>query len=584
MTESEQPADLVAGRYRILGQARTDEEIVTFRADDARSGERVALLILRETADDSASAVNAFRTGIHRWFALEHPALPEALEAGHDRGVEYAAAQWPGDIVLSQLIRKSEGLSIPRAVDIGIQLCSLYTYLRASGMSTTMLTLDDIILNGRGDARCAPAAVLAAIARGADGSPAMDVARIGEFLRQMLGPHWDNDASLRNIILKATAPDPAGRYPTPRALALALAAYWQRRWRSLPRRPVYDSLALPQPTAPERRAAAVPATGRALPFWDSASIALLTLAAVAVLGLIPLWATVYARYTRPLAVAPLPTAQDTEGTLVPDLTGLDEGTAWSLLEQAGLHLLVASQEYSDEIPLGSIIRQTPEGGQRVPKDTVVRVVLSQGTGKTIVPNVVGQPYTTAEAVLAEHNLNALRQEIWSEQASNLVVEQEPPADAEVIPGTTVVLRISAGRTLSIGAVLGDVGKLLTVKPDKGALRPGETLRVALRWQAFRATEQRLSVFVHMVSEDGVLVAQHDGEPDNGNRPTSSWTAGEVIVDTHLVTLPDSAPPGTYTVRVGLYLPGPNQRIPVVDAGQVDAQDNALIVHTVNVLP
>lgn len=581
MTELDQPADLVAGHYRILGRARTDQETITYRAEDVRSRERVALLVLRDSADDSASALNAFRVGIHRWFGLEHPTLPEPLEAGHDRGVEYAAAEWPGDIVLSRLLRTSQGLSAPRAVDIGIQMCSLFTYFRASGLSTTMLSLDDITLNARGDIRCAPAAVLTSIARGADGSPPMDVARIGGFLRELLGAAWDADPTLRDIILTAVAPDPSARHPTPAALAQALASHWQQRWNSLPRRAAYDSLALPHPAMRERPRTAVE---HALPFWDSATVALVAVAVVALLGLIPLWASVYARYTRPLAVAPLPTAQDTAGTLVPDLTGLDEATAWALLEQQGLHLLVASQEHSDDIPLGSVIRQMPPGGQRVPAGSTVHVVLSQGTGKTIVPDVVGQPYATAETLLAERNLNALRQEIWSEQASDLVVEQEPEANAEVVPGTTVVLRTSAGRTLSIGATLGDVAQLLTVEPDTSSMKPGETLQVALRWRASRGTAERLSVFVHMVSEGGVLTAQHDGEPANGSRPTTSWVSGDIITDIHLVTLPESAPAGTYTVRVGLYLPGPNQRVPVVDAGQVEAQDNALIVHTVTVLP
>jgi len=578
--ERDWPADLVAGCYRILGRARADEDTITFRAEDARSDERVALLVMRDFSDDSAQAANAFRAGIHRWLALDHPGLPEPLEAGQDRGVEYAAAQWPGDIVLSQLVRKAEGLSTPRAVDVCIQMCSLFVYLREAGLSTTMLTPDDIVLNARGDVQLAPATVLTAIARGADGSAAMDVARIGGFLRDMLGAQWQRDPGLRDIVLTATSPDPSARYPDPKALAQVLAAYWRRRWHSLPQRASYDLLALPRPSAPQPRSS----MARAAPLWDSATIALLALAAVAILGLIPLWAAVYARYTRPVAVAPLPTVPDTIGILVPDLTGLDEATAWALLEQEGLHLLVVSQEYSEEAPLGSIVRQMPEGGQRVAGDTAVNVVLSKGSDKIIVPNVVGQTFATAEATLAEHNLNALRQEIWSEQASDLVVEQEPQANTEAIPGTAVVLRISAGRTLSIGATFADVAQLLTVEPDRSSLRPGETLQVTLRWRALRATDQRYFVFVHMVSEEGVLTAQHDGEPANDTRPTTSWAADDIISDTHLLTLPAAAPTGTYTVRVGLYLPGFNQRLPVVDSGQVDAQDNALIVCTVDVLP
>lgn len=313
-------------------------------------------------------------------------------------------------------------------------------------------------------------------------------------------------------------------------------------------------------------------------------IALAAVALVAILGLIPLWATVYARYAAPVALAPSPGAPDASTVLVPDLTGLDEATAWALLAQTGLLAEVAGQEYSDAVPLGRILRQNPPGGERAPRGSTVRLVLSKGSEKTTVPDVVGQSYSAAEAALAGSNLNAARQDVWSESPSDTVIAQDPPAGTQVIPGTTVLLRVSSGRTLNVNATLGDVARLLTAEADRGTLRPGETLHITFRWQALRPVQNRYSVFVHLVNASGQIVTQDDSEPARGSRPTTTWAAGEVIPDAHTLTLPASAAPGEYRVLVGLYLPEANERVPVVQSGRADSEGNALVVHRVVARP
>jgi len=73
------------------------------------------------------------------------------------------------------------------------------------------------------------------------------------------------------------------------------------------------------------------------------------------------------------------------------------------------------------------------------------------------------------------------------------------------------------------------------------------------------------VFVHLLDKGGQLVAQTDSAPAGGSRPTSSWGEGQVIVDRHGLLLSDEVAPGSYEVRVGLYLPATGERVPVLDA-------------------
>jgi hypothetical protein len=80
---------------------------------------------------------------------------------------------------------------------------------------------------------------------------------------------------------------------------------------------------------------------------------------------------------------------------------------------------------------------------------------------------------------------------------------------------------------------------------------GERLGVVLQWTPV-APMPPLSVFVHLVDGSGRIVAQSDGEPAGGARPTTGWRAGEVIVEVRELVLPPGADLGNVEIRIGLY--------------------------------
>ena len=85
------------------------------------------------------------------------------------------------------------------------------------------------------------------------------------------------------------------------------------------------------------------------------------------------------------------------------------------------------------------------------------------------------------------------------------------------------------------------------------LTPGASFTTTLYWRARgSAPGKDYSVFVHVVGPEGATWTQSDGWPAQGSAPTSSWAADQVIVDVHAMTLPAEAPPGRYTIYVGLY--------------------------------
>jgi hypothetical protein len=88
--------------------------------------------------------------------------------------------------------------------------------------------------------------------------------------------------------------------------------------------------------------------------------------------------------------------------------------------------------------------------------------------------------------------------------------------------------------------------------DRRRLRPGETLNLTLYWTALDAVPLNYSVFAHVRGEGESLWAGEDAWPQDGAAPTSTWRAGEVVVDTYALTLKADTPPGQYHVEVGLY--------------------------------
>jgi len=92
---------------------------------------------------------------------------------------------------------------------------------------------------------------------------------------------------------------------------------------------------------------------------------------------------------------------------------------------------------------------------------------------------------------------------------------------------------------------------------------GEALEVTLHWQAEHTPEADYTVFVHLLDEEGNLVAQHDGPPREGSYPTSWWLSEQVILDRHTIQLTEPIS-GPTRLLVGLYDPLTLARLPAYD--------------------
>ncbi len=98
------------------------------------------------------------------------------------------------------------------------------------------------------------------------------------------------------------------------------------------------------------------------------------------------------------------------------------------------------------------------------------------------------------------------------------------------------------------------------------------IRLTTTWQVESPPESDATVFAHLVGSDGALVTQADGYPLLGMRPFWLWRPGEVLRDVRYFA---PAPPGEYTIRLGLWDFTAQARLPAVTADGTLLPDRAV---------
>jgi hypothetical protein len=108
------------------------------------------------------------------------------------------------------------------------------------------------------------------------------------------------------------------------------------------------------------------------------------------------------------------------------------------------------------------------------------------------------------------------------------------------------------------------------------------IELILYWSATTPVTARYKVFTHILgnqfnpTQGSFLWGQHDAEPDNFNRPTTTWIPGEIVVDRHVIQIDAAAPPGRYRIEIGLYDGLSGRRLKVRDKQGVVLGDHIIL--------
>jgi beta-lactam-binding protein with PASTA domain len=155
------------------------------------------------------------------------------------------------------------------------------------------------------------------------------------------------------------------------------------------------------------------------------------------------------------ATGPETTATDTTGTdtaptppaaatrPVPDVTGVGVQEARAVLEEAGLRVRV--RRMASDQPEGDVIGQRPAAEASVSEHGLVTLTVSSGPEGATVPDVIGEPASTARQELQQAGLRVEIERVASSKPVGTVIRQSPEAGTDVDDGTVVSLQVAKPR-------------------------------------------------------------------------------------------------------------------------------------------
>jgi serine/threonine-protein kinase len=129
---------------------------------------------------------------------------------------------------------------------------------------------------------------------------------------------------------------------------------------------------------------------------------------------------------------------------VPAVEGQSREDAERALTEAGFKVEV-EEAFSDSVPAGDVISQSPQGGRQATKGRTVTITVSRGVEGVEVPQLTGLSRDEAEQQLSGLGLTAEVTEEESSRPPGTVLNQDPGAGTSVERGAAVRLTVAKAR-------------------------------------------------------------------------------------------------------------------------------------------
>lgn len=170
---------------------------------------------------------------------------------------------------------------------------------------------------------------------------------------------------------------------------------------------------------------------------------------------------------------------------IPPLTGQTLAEAKRSGENGGFKVVEGEQKNCDQ-PKGKVCDQDPKAGDKVERNTEVKVSLSKGPVQIEVPSVIGQSFDKAKAQLESLGFTVTQKQEESSQPTGQVTKQDPDAGEKAEKGAEITLTVAtqaASKTVPsvVGRPFDDAKKQLTdlgftvTREDEDSTQPANTV-------------------------------------------------------------------------------------------------------------
>lgn len=132
--------------------------------------------------------------------------------------------------------------------------------------------------------------------------------------------------------------------------------------------------------------------------------------------------------------------------VVPSTVGASQNEVNAALNPLGLTSMIVEKQFSEEIPEGHVIQSIPEGGGRIDQGGTVKLVISKGPERFVLPSVAGLTPDVAQKIIGKLPLviQPLVEEFSTSVPKGYVIDSNPPTGEKVKRGSSVIIRVSKG--------------------------------------------------------------------------------------------------------------------------------------------
>ncbi len=496
-----QPGTVINQRYTIIEKIGIGGMAIVYRAKDEKLERYVTFKVLKEEYTSDEQFVRRFDVEARAAARLTHPNIVNVYDVGCQDLIYYIVMEYIDGVTLKELINKKAPFDNKEILGISIQIASALEHAHKNNIVHRDIKPQNILVTQNGTvkvtdfgiARAASSATLTTDSVGSvhyfspeqarggfvdaksdlyslgivmyematgnlpfDGDSAVSLAykHINEQLPNMEDFNHDLSASLKNIILKAAEKNTFNRYKDAESLNSDLKRALTNAAGDFVKKST-DFIDSPTVKITEEEINTIRGKGMT---HDEYSVLLeepddvnkkkmrkkkeknvIIAAIVTAFAIIALITSVGVYYISNTVNPKIP---------VPNLKGHTFEDALKTAEDLEIYL-DKTEAHDDVVPEGEIISQNLGADEIIYKGETLTVVVSLGTDKIEIPDVINKEITDAYSYFEDLDVDVKPEYAYSDTITkNVVISQDPLPKEMVVKGSAVTLTISMGKEVT----------------------------------------------------------------------------------------------------------------------------------------
>ena len=507
------------GRYEMISVLGIGGMAVVYKAFDHKLKRHVAIKVLRDDVAMDQVSRRRFRTEYQAVGMLSHPNIRAVYDVVSSGDTEYIVMEYVDGINLKQYLKKKGALSWKEVLHFSTQIAKALSHAHSKGIIHMDIKPQNIILPRDGTVKIAdfgiahleeeavdhgddPDEALGSIhyiapeqARGETVDARTDIYSLGVVMYEMLTGRipFDGDSvaevavkhftispdaptflnpeippELEEITLKAMQPNPADRYPVAtdmladledfrkgQTAAIGVVVKRALAEEAIRRQPRRDEVNVVIKNVPRiSKTGELSREGYVRRRSRAKSISMLLGFAIVLIFIVGMFAFVWNYWLGEIF-------RDAERVSIPDFIGESVEYITKDDDMTALFNFRTVYEANSLVQPGTIIGQEPSAGasRMIVQDGIdVTLTVSSGIQMVTMPDVYNIPFNEAQVKIQELGLNVeMRLEETDDITADYVIETEPAAGSSVSSGSSVVVVVSAGPSVTYTKVPDVVG-------------------------------------------------------------------------------------------------------------------------------